>query len=81
MDVLLHEARVPRLIADLRGDFDLIVIDGGTVHDAGHHWAPWVDAALLVCDASQSRSAEWASAWDLLEEKGTHVLGVIETNA
>ena len=81
MDVLVRDSRLPRLLAELREDFELIVIDGGTVHATGNLWGPCVDTALLVYDSSQSRPDEWASAWDILEEKGATALGVIETFA
>jgi Mrp family chromosome partitioning ATPase len=80
IESFLTGPRLPRALAELRQLFDLIVLDGGTVYEDGKRWAPWVDAALLIGDASQSDAAEWAAAWDLLEAQGTSVLGVVETN-
>jgi Mrp family chromosome partitioning ATPase len=80
-NALVGLPRFARLLVDLRRDFHLIVVDAGTVNDGGCHWGPWVDAAVLVCDAAENLSAEWAEAWDLLEEMGGQIMGVIETNA
>jgi Mrp family chromosome partitioning ATPase len=65
--------------SQLRSDYDLILIDGGSVWNAGALWAPWVDVALVVCDANHKLSNDWALGWDRLEEGGTAVLGIVET--
>jgi Mrp family chromosome partitioning ATPase len=72
----------PQLVqwkSQLRQDFDLIIVDGGSVWQNGAGWAPWVDVSLVVCDSGQKLADDWALAWDRLEEKGTHILGIIET--
>ncbi len=63
----------------LRQDFGMVFLDAGSVENRAMHWAPWVDAALIVSDPSQARDSDWTKAWDRLEESGTHVLGIIET--
>jgi len=63
----------------LRYDYDLIFIDGGSVWKSGVPWAPWVDAALVVCDANHKLAGDWAQGWDRLEEGGAAVLGIVET--
>jgi Mrp family chromosome partitioning ATPase len=78
---LVAAPRFARMLAELRREFDLIILDGGPVRDHGERWAPWVDVALLVCHAGRQVMADGAAAWDLLEEKGTHVLGLVETDA
>ena len=65
--------------ARLRQDYNLIVVDGGSVWEAGACWGPWADAALIVCDSGQKLADDWALGWDRLEETGTHVLGIVET--
>lgn len=62
-----------------RNDFDLIILDGGSAFETGGRWAPWCDVSLLVCDARTT--PDHASCWDLLEEEGCQVLGIIETFA
>jgi Mrp family chromosome partitioning ATPase len=80
LDALLASPRLSRLLSELRRDFDLVVIDGGAVHESGKRWAPWADVALLICGSGKN-VADWATAWDLLEARGTHIMGLIETNA
>lgn len=65
----------------LRRGYDLLVLDGGSVWDAGAQWAPWADVALVVCDSGNKLADDWARAWDRLEAGGTCVLGIIETLA
>jgi Mrp family chromosome partitioning ATPase len=76
---LLTQAASQQWLARLRDEYRLIVIDGGAVGQSGALWAPYVDAALVVCDSGRTLADEWARAWDRLEEGGTHVLGIIET--
>jgi Mrp family chromosome partitioning ATPase len=78
-DDVLHHKDVPILIAQLRQQYSLIVVDGGSVWDSGAGWAPWADVALVVCDSGRAAADQWAEAWDRLEEGGTHVLGIVET--
>ena len=66
-------------LARLRGDYPLVFLDGGSIESGAARWAPWVDAALIVCDAARSVDSEWTRVWDCLEEGGTHVLGIVET--
>jgi hypothetical protein len=66
-------------LARLREDYKLVFLDGGSIQNGAIHWAPCVDAALIVCDAARSAQAEWTRAWDRLEECGAHVLGIVET--
>jgi Mrp family chromosome partitioning ATPase len=66
-------------LSELRESYNLIVVDGGSVWESGAAWAPWVDAALVVCDSGRTLADEWARAWDRLEEAGCHVLGIVET--
>jgi Mrp family chromosome partitioning ATPase len=73
----------PRVLAEwhaqVRRDFELVVIDGGPVWDSGAGWAPWADVAVLVCDSGQKLAEDWAAGWDRLEEGGACVLGIVET--
>lgn len=62
-----------------RRDYDLVLVDGGSVWDGGVAWAPWADVALVVCDSGHKLAEDWAQAWDRLEEGGARVLGIIET--
>lgn len=62
-----------------RNDFDLIILDGGSLFGTGARWAAWCDCSLLVCDARHT--ADHAPCWDLLEEAGCQVLGIVETFA
>ncbi len=68
-------------LTSFRRDYSLIVVDGGSVWESGTLWAPRADVAIVVCDSGRRLADEWARAWDRLEERGTHVLGVIETFA
>jgi Mrp family chromosome partitioning ATPase len=68
-------------LARLRKDYPLVFLDGGSITGGALQWAPWVDAALIVCDPAQSTDADWPRAWDSIEEKGAHVLGIVETFA
>ncbi len=65
-------------LAEVRQDFDLIIIDGATVDSHGRRWAALADATILICGADPNDSRQWASAWDRLEEAGGAVLGIIE---
>ena len=67
-----------RWLGRLRQDYQLIIVDGGSVPH-GLHWAPWVDAALIVRDPARSADSDWTPVWDSLEEAGAHVLGIVET--
>ncbi|MGE3808401.1 MAG: hypothetical protein AB7K24_27375 [Gemmataceae bacterium] len=60
-----------------RNDFDLVILDGGSLFGTGARWAAWCDASILVCDARHT--PDHAPCWDLLEEEGCQVLGIIET--
>jgi hypothetical protein len=62
----------------LRHEYGLVIMDAGLVENAVG-WGPWADTALIICDPSRACDAEWTTAWDRLEESGTHVLGIIET--
>ncbi len=66
-------------LARFRQEYSLIVLDGGSVWESGSQWAPMVDAAIVICDSDRAGTDEWASAWDRLEEAGTHVMGIVET--
>jgi len=66
-------------LAQLREDYNLILIDGGTVEPTGTRWAARADATLLVCGTDPQAARHWAHAWDRLEEAGASVLGIIET--
>jgi Mrp family chromosome partitioning ATPase len=77
--LLLAEAALTVWQRQLRNDYDLILIDGGSVWNNGVQWALWVDAALIVCDANHKLGGAWALGWDRLEEGGTAVLGIVET--
>ena len=66
-------------LARFRQEYSLIVLDGGSVWESGSQWAPMVDVALVICDSDRAGTDEWASAWDRLEEAGTHVMGIVET--
>jgi receptor protein-tyrosine kinase len=70
---------LPEWLDQLRRDYGLIVVDGGSVWTSGARWAPWCDLAVVVCDSGRSAADEWAQAWDRLEEGGAHVLGIVET--
>jgi Mrp family chromosome partitioning ATPase len=63
----------------LRENYALIVVDGGPVWDSGVNWAPWVDVAMVVCDSEQKLAEDWAPGWDVLEESGAQVVGIVET--
>src|SRR5262249_48881616 len=76
---LLGQPALPEWQNQLRYDYDLILIDGGSVARSGVQWAPWVDVALVVCDANQKLAGDWALGWDRLEEGGAAVMGIIET--
>jgi Mrp family chromosome partitioning ATPase len=62
----------------LRKDYQLVILDGGSVENS-LHWAPWVDAALIVRDPGRSADSDWTAVWDAMEEAGAHVLGIVET--
>jgi len=66
-------------LARFRQEYSLIVVDGGSVWETGSQWAPMVDAAIVIGDSDRAGTDEWASAWDRLEEGGTHVMGIVET--
>ncbi len=78
-DELLTSPGLAGWLARLRQDFALSFVDGGSLLTGGAKWAPWVDAALVVCRSGPELAEDWARAWDQLEEGGTHVLGIIET--
>jgi hypothetical protein len=78
-DDLMVQASAQQWLARLRSQCQLIVLDAGSVWEAGSKWASWADVALVVCDSGRTLADEWARAWDRLEESGTHVLGIIET--
>jgi Mrp family chromosome partitioning ATPase len=78
-DALLKHSALPAWLARLRREYGLIVLDGGDVEHGGVRWAPFADAALLVCEPGKTEAADWARGWDHLEEGGTSVMGVIET--
>jgi Mrp family chromosome partitioning ATPase len=63
----------------LRRDYDLVFIDGGSVWDGGAAWAALADVVLMVCDSGQQLADDWAHGWDRLEESGAYVLGIVET--
>jgi len=68
-------------LAQLRQDYRLVFLDGGSVLDRAIEWAPWVDTVLIVRDPTRSTDTEWRNAWDRFEERGAHVLGIVETFA
>ncbi|MBV9124297.1 MAG: hypothetical protein JO112_13140 [Planctomycetes bacterium] len=76
---LLTQPALPGWLAGLRQVYDLVILDGGPVQESGAGWASWADVAILVKDGREPSAADCASAWDLLEEGGTHVLGLVET--
>jgi Mrp family chromosome partitioning ATPase len=65
----------------LRARHDVIIIDGGPARLAAERYARIADHSILVCDANQCRSNDWARAWDRLEETGARVAGIVETFA
>jgi len=71
-------AGLTRWLGRLRQDYQLIIVDGGSVPN-GLRWAPWVDAALIVRDPARSADSDWTPVWDSMEEAGAHVLGIVET--
>ncbi len=79
VEAVLDHAALPLWLARLRQEFELIVLDGGPVHESGARWAKWADTALLVCDPARTPVRERAEAWDALEAAGTQVLGIVET--
>lgn len=68
-------------LPQLRQDYGLIIVDGGSVFNTGSKWAPWVDVSMLACDARKKHVQDWAPAWDALEKGESHVLGILETFA
>ena len=66
-------------LGNLRQEYGLVFIDAGSWDRGADQWAPWVDAALIVCDSKKTPGADWTNAWDRFEERGTHVLGIVET--
>ncbi len=66
-------------LGHMRHEYGLVFIDGGSMDGSAAQWAPWVDAALVVCDPKRTSAADWTNAWDRLEERGAHVLGIVET--
>jgi Mrp family chromosome partitioning ATPase len=65
----------------LKARHDLVIIDGGPARSAAERYAKIADHSILVCDANQCRSDDWARAWDRLEETGANLAGIIETFA
>jgi Mrp family chromosome partitioning ATPase len=65
----------------LKARHDLVIIDGGPARLAAERYANITDHSILVCDANQCRSDDWARAWDRLEETGANLAGIIETFA
>lgn len=80
-DAFPSQAELRRWMQALRRSHETVVVDGGPAEDAGGRWAPVADVAILVGDARDRTSGEWARAWDCLEEGGAHVLGVVENRA
>jgi Mrp family chromosome partitioning ATPase len=78
-DELLATSSLLEWQAGLRRDYDVVIVDGGSVWDSGVRWAPWVDVAVVVADCGQKLADDWARAWDRLEESGTSVMGIVET--
>lgn len=62
-----------------RQQFGLIFVDGGQISPAICGWSSCIDLAMVVCTKETTVAAR-AEAWDLLEEGGAQVLGVIETD-
>lgn len=76
---LMKKSALRVWLPQLRQDYGLIVVDGGSIFNTASKWAAWVDASLLVCDARKKQAGDWGSAWDALEEGGCHVLGIVES--
>lgn len=76
---LINRPEMARLLARWRSEYNLIVLDGGSVWESGRLWGRQADIAIVVCDAGRTLADEWSRAWDSLEEAGTHVMGMIET--
>jgi Mrp family chromosome partitioning ATPase len=66
-------------LSRLREEYPLVFLDGGSMESGAVHWAPWVDAVLIVCDPARSADSDRTRAWDRFEESGAHVLGIVET--
>lgn len=67
-------------IDDLRGGYDLVVVDGGVAERSARWWAPWADVSLLVRDAGRGVRAG-PSSGDMLTCGGVPILGAVETFA
>jgi Mrp family chromosome partitioning ATPase len=65
----------------LKARHDVVIIDGGPARLCAERYAKIADHSILVCDANQCRSDDWARAWDRLEETGGRLAGIIETFA
>jgi len=83
-----HEGRAVRgvdtrqlvwALESLKARHDVVIIDGGPVRSAAERYAQVADHSILICDANQCRSNDWARAWDRLEETGARLGGIIET--
>lgn len=75
---LLAKTALRVWLPQVRQEYSLILVDGGSALETGKLWARWADVALLTCDARHASNR--SAAWDGLEESGTHVLGIVERN-
>ncbi|MFE4467799.1 polysaccharide biosynthesis tyrosine autokinase [Leifsonia sp. NPDC056824] len=76
---LLSSRRMSDLLARLRGEYDVVVIDTaplGSVADASI-LARQVDGALVVVDRTQARRQLLAQTVDSLHKSGSTVLGIV----
>lgn len=76
---LLSSRRMADLIARLRRDYDVVVIDTaplGSVADASI-LARQVDGALVVVDRTEVRRQQLAQTMDSLQKSGSTVLGIV----
>jgi Mrp family chromosome partitioning ATPase len=76
----LSHARLAGFFGRLRDTFGLVFLDAGTVDTGALHFAPWADATLIVCSPRRANDSDWTKAWDRFEERGTHVLGIVESS-
>jgi succinoglycan biosynthesis transport protein ExoP len=76
---LLSSARLPRLLEQLKGEADVIVIDSPPVLAVADPMvlASKVDGTLLVVDASRTRTQALRGAVEALAKSGTRLLGAV----
>ena len=76
---VLSSPAMGRLIDELSGKFDIVIIDTPPVLSVADatHLVQHTDAVLLVVDSSQVRRAQLAQTIDALELVGARVAGVV----